>query len=77
MNVPHNILYQNWTNGSAQEKEKLLEVKIETTLNDIISLATGPIQNNFAQMFPIMPSNKIAQKDCFHEIGLFLNNISS
>ena len=60
MNVPHNVLYHNCINGSA-----LLNTRATRAPEKILETTYPPeplvqIQNNFTELFFMMPSTKIA-----------------
>ena len=58
MNVPFDALFQNCINGSTPMNKR--ELQIRNLLNHI-SWTTGPIQNNFTELFLITPSTNTAQ----------------
>ena len=60
MNVPHDALFQNCVNSSSPPNIGPPALQIWSLLNDI-SWPLLQIQNNFTELFLIIPSTKIAQ----------------
>ena len=61
MNVLHDALVQNFINDSAPLSKRLPEHQIRNILKTSPPEPLTQIQNNFTELFLIIPSNKIAQ----------------
>ena len=85
MNVPHTALYQNCINDSAPPNMGAARALDKNSLTASPPEPLVKIQNNFTELFLIIPSTKIAQRFCTAEqrgrqssrLEMPLNDISS